>query len=128
MNTTTISVAGIAPLKPPPGRPDLALKTPPGMKDLVVPPLGLNTASPPSRSLAGGAATTPVLSPSLTPSGKAPPPPSGKARLSPPPLKQGLRLLPPPYGAKASPRSSHSSGIKLWQVPIMAVWHQIRAG
>ncbi|KAI3526717.1 hypothetical protein L1887_05979 [Cichorium endivia] len=133
-----LSVAGIAPLKPPPGRPELALKTPPGMKDLVVPPPGLNTASPPTQSPAGGGAavaTAQVLSPSLTPSATpltlhgptrtasarrpplaAPPPPvpvpSGKAPPPPPPLKQGPRPPPPPGGGKGPPRPPGGLGFK----------------
>ncbi|CAH1449842.1 unnamed protein product [Lactuca virosa] len=121
--------SGIAPLKPPPGRPDLALKAPPGMKDLHTPPL--NAGSPPSRSPAGGggAAAAPVLSPSAAPlslhgpsraasarrpplAAPPPPPPSGKAPPPPPPLKQGPRPPPPPGGGVKGPPRPPGVGLK----------------
>ncbi|XP_052621844.1 uncharacterized protein LOC111896206 [Lactuca sativa] len=122
--------SGIAPLKPPPGGPDLALKAPPGMNDLHTPPL--NTSSPPSRSPAGGggaAATAPVLSPSAAPlslhgpsraastrrpplAAPPPPPPSGKAPPPPPPLKQGPRPPPPPGGGMKGPPRPPGVGLK----------------
>ncbi|KAL4554922.1 hypothetical protein LXL04_037531 [Taraxacum kok-saghyz] len=124
--------SGIAPLKPPPGRPDLALKTPPGMKDLHTPPL--TTASPPSLSPAAGtgSAAAPVLSPSILPSAAPfslhgpsragsvrrpplaapPPPPPGKAPPPPPPLKQGPRPPPPPVGGGKGPPRPPGVGFK----------------
>ncbi|XP_076889645.1 uncharacterized protein LOC143540483 [Bidens hawaiensis] len=109
-----LTASGIAPLKPPPGRPDLALKTPPGRTDLTVQCPPANTHSPPNRSPV--AAVSVPVPPARVPSGRrpptakpppsaAPPPPpppsSGKA---PPPLKKGPAPPPPPSGGRPPPK------------------------
>ncbi|XP_076928294.1 uncharacterized protein LOC143592215 [Bidens hawaiensis] len=112
-----LTASGIAPLKPPPGRPDLALKTPPGRTDLTVQCPPANTHSPPNRS---PVAAVPVpVPPARVPSGRrpptakpppsaAPPPPpppsSGKAPPPPPPFKKGPAPPPPPSGGRPPPK------------------------
>ncbi|GJW37933.1 formin-like protein 5 [Tanacetum coccineum] len=111
-----LSAAGVPPLKPPPGRPDLALKTPPGRKDLSLRCPTVNTSSPPNISPAGAAGPPPFSSQSIrapsvrrAPSARhppPPPPPSVKAPPPPPPLKKGPipPPAPPPGGVRPPPK------------------------
>nr|GEV44362.1 formin-like protein 5 [Tanacetum cinerariifolium] len=111
-----LSAAGVPPLKPPPGRPDLALKTPPGQKDLSLHRPTVNASSPPNISPAGAAGPPPFSSQSIrapsvrrAPSARRPPPPplpSVKAPPPPPPLQKGPipPPAPPPGGVRPPPK------------------------
>ncbi|KAJ0684621.1 putative formin, FH2 domain-containing protein [Helianthus annuus] len=111
-----LTASGIPPLKPPPGRPDLALKTPPARTNLSVqcPPVG-TTHSPPNRSPAAAVPPAripsgrrpPLPPPSAAPAPAPPPPPpplAGKAPPPPPPLKKNPAPPPPPGGSRPPPR------------------------
>ncbi|KAL8237801.1 hypothetical protein R6Q59_018882 [Mikania micrantha] len=115
-----LSASGIPPLKPPPGRPELALNTPPGRKDLSVHCPSVNTHSPPNRSPVD--AVMPARLPSARqppsarrpPSAASPPPPTppGKAPPPPPPRNKVLAPPPPPGGGRPPPRPG-GPGFKL---------------
>ncbi|KAI7753746.1 hypothetical protein M8C21_013345, partial [Ambrosia artemisiifolia] len=97
-----LSASGIPPLKPPPGRPDLALKTPPGWTDVSVQCPPVSTHSPPDQSPVAAAQFGRV------PSSKQPPlakqPPSAAPSPPPPPLMKSPVPPPPPGGARPPPR------------------------
>ncbi|KAK1440006.1 hypothetical protein QVD17_05831 [Tagetes erecta] len=102
-----LSASGIPPLKPPPGRPELALKTPTGRKDPSVNSPSVNTHSPPNQSPVDAAPPVRVPSARRPPSAAPPPPPpppSGKAPPPPPPLKKGPAPPPPPSGGRPPPK------------------------